>query len=562
MLSNINYHNEFNIQILSNTTVNPLNEILEAFVRSFRMNPSVEFGNYDNIVQDSFSLEKANLVIIFYDLMNIIEHAHINLELLKEIEVREMIAKIKKEIQVIFNNLADQPLVLFNMFYPYKYNELHHFQSNLSFIARELNAFLAEQKTTNVELIDIEKIIATIGSKNAIEYKKFLKYKMLYSFQFFKSYVASIDNMLLRCMGKVKKVIVFDCDNTLWKGIVGEDGIKGIEMSSDSAKGIYFHLVQKMAVEWSKKGILICLCSKNNWDDVMQVIDTHEAMILTSEYIISMKVNWTNKAENLRHLASELNLGLDSFVFIDDSDYEVNLVKTQLPEVLTIQVPKEIETYPIMLHEVVTRFFNLKPISEDLDKLNQYKQQKVRQDALTDFGNIDDYLMSLGTTIKIYHNETEHIKRIAQLTQKTNQFNLTTRRYTEHEIEAYIKSDNTDLFSLEVKDNYGNSGITGVAIISITKTQAMYIDTFLLSCRVISRNVENAFLYFILDFYKSKGITSIQAEYIESKKNILVKDLYGNIGFDLDSEKQFSKRYSIQLENYNPRKEKTVQIIK
>lgn len=561
ILSKKAFNKEYEIKILSNITVNPIREILEAYLRSLQMNPHINFGNYDNVIQDSFKIGKPNAVIIFYDLLNIINHADINIELLEKEEVQEIIDKCKKEISLIFNNLSGIPVVIFNKFYPYKFDEFHQGNSNYYRIAIELNQFLIEQKAPNVELIDTQKIISALGAEKVFNRTKFLKYKLLYSFDYFKLYVSSLDNILLKNTGKLKKVIVFDCDNTLWKGIIGEDGLEGIDMSPQSSEGIYFHLIQKMAVNWSKKGILICLCSKNNLEDVLQVLDQHEDAVLHKDKIVALRVNWSNKDQNIRQLAKELNVGLDSFVFIDDSEFETNLVKTNIPEVLTICVPKKIQTYPILIGEIVNRFFNVNPLKEDMKKLEQYKQQVKRTAALVEVGDIDTYLASLGSKIIISKDEESQISRIAQLTQKTNQFNLTTKRYTENDILNFVKNKNFDVFTIDVSDKYGNSGITGVAIIEKDQNNKVIFDSLLMSCRILGRKIENVFINYLLVHYKERNISCVKANYIKTKKNNQVKNLYEKIGFNIVDRNETYQSYLLVLDKYEVKTEKTIKII-
>ncbi|RYE50738.1 MAG: HAD-IIIC family phosphatase, partial [Sphingobacteriales bacterium] len=377
---------DFIVDILSNITVNPAKEVLELSIRSLSLNPVIRFGNYDNIVQDSFSIGETDLVIVFYELINLSENFHLQAELLNEIEVQEVIGKCKRDIDILFKNLSGKPLVLFNSFSSYPLTSIVQSKRNLEIIEKALNSYIHETKPGNVQLIDTDRILASVGIKEALDKKKFSKYKSLYKIDFLKAYVAAIENHLLRRTGRLKKALIFDCDNTLWKGVIGEDGPDGIDMSAKSETGIYYHLVQKIALGLSGKGVLICLCSKNNPAEVEGILGKHPDMLLNKEQIVSMKVNWNNKDENLKALAKELNIGLNSFVFVDDSAFEVNLIKNSLPEVVVVTVPKDVTEYPAMVLEVAQRYFNLEPLKEDLSKVKSYKEQARRTETLNTIG--------------------------------------------------------------------------------------------------------------------------------------------------------------------------------
>lgn len=551
-LSNTVKGKDLTVDILSNITVNPVKEILELYIRSLSLNPVIRFGNYDNIVQDSFALQETDMVIVFYELINITENFHLQAELLGAEEVHEIIEKGKTDIDLIFANLASKPLVLFNKFSSRPFTGAHHAHRNLDVIAHELNLHLAAQKPGNVQLIDLDRILSEVSVREALDKKKFIKYKSLYKIEFLKWYVCALENAILRRTGKLKKALIFDCDNTLWKGVIGEDGPQGIDMSAKSETGIHYHLVQKIAVELSRKGILICLCSKNNPAEVEGLLGKHPDMVLDHDHIVSMKVNWTNKDENLRMLAEELNIGLDSFVFIDDSDFEVNLIRTNVPEVLTIAVPKDLAQYPDLIMETAQRFFNLEPLKEDLKKVKIYKEQAQRTRAMNSAGNIDDYLATLGTNVVISRDNTEQIARVAQLTQKTNQFNLTTKRYTETDIAGFMHNPKASVFTIDVSDKFGDSGITGVMIVkeSPADPSVAEIDSYLLSCRILGRKIEVFFLDHVMAYCRERNYTTVHAKYSKTSKNSQVKDYYKNMQFREEEVTEEETTYALSLEKH------------
>ncbi len=273
-------------------------------------------------------------------------------------------------------------------------------------------------------------------------------------------YVETIVPIILSQNGKSKKVLVVDCDNTLWKGILGEDGFDNIEMSSKTKYGKIFMEVQQLLKTYSNEGILIALCSKNNLNDVENVLMNHKDMILTEDYIVSKEINWNNKLENIKKISDVLNLNLDSFVFIDDSDFEINLVKTYLPQVKAIKVPENLNDYIQLMKNVKNLFYQNKFSNEDIKRTEKYKQRAKRIEYESQFSNVDEYLESLKQKIVINIDDHDCINRLSQITQKTNQFNLTTKRLTVSEIRNFMESSQYKVFSLSHSDQFGDSGIT------------------------------------------------------------------------------------------------------
>ncbi|HMG16584.1 MAG TPA: HAD-IIIC family phosphatase, partial [Saprospiraceae bacterium] len=414
----------YNIGILSNVTINSLKEILEYSCRVNQIEPNIEIGNFDNIVQDSAIFNHKDLLIIFYDTLNIIDSIDGLFESLDDDSYNNYKQKIFTELSIIFENLKSTPAVIFNTFSDAYYPNNILTPSIISLFIKELNKYLLDFAPANFILIDIDKIYTQLGFKQCIDYRFYLSSKAPYTLSFFKTYVSLIEPILLKFNGKLKKALIFDCDNTLWKGIIGEDGIENIEMSSLNIPGKYFHKIQELAVYLSQKGIIIGLCSKNNEEDIKEVFKNHKDMFLKEENIVITKINWDDKVSNLRGIANDLNIGLESIVFVDDSSFEVNLIKEQLPEVLTLQVPTNLSEYPDFLLKKVFHYFNLSLTSDDVQKTTMYKEQFKRVNAKFEFNNIEDYLASLEIELEIKMNDTECISRISQLTQKTNQFNL------------------------------------------------------------------------------------------------------------------------------------------
>ncbi|MBP9804355.1 MAG: HAD-IIIC family phosphatase [Candidatus Accumulibacter sp.] len=329
------------------------------------------------------------------------------------------------------------------------------------------------------------------------------------------------------------KVIVLDADNTLWGGIIGEDGMAGIALGPDYP-GNTFVDFQRRLLDYQQRGFILALCSKNNAGDLDQVLKEHPHQLLRDEHFAARRVNWQSKADNLISLAEELNLGLDSFLFVDDSDHECAAVRQRLPQVEVIQTPSRAIDIPRCL-EHVARLEVLSLTAEDLVKTEMYAQERRRRELKDhvekDGADIDEYLASLKMKMQVSFDNSTHLARLAQLTQKTNQFNLTTRRYNEHQMQKFIAASDWLVADFSLVDIFGHSGVAGLAIVHFTDTQQAELDTFLLSCRVIGREAERAFLHFLLGQLSARGVKAVVADYLPTAKNELVKSFLPEQGF-------------------------------
>lgn len=537
-------NNQYKIVILSNIMVHQAKEICEYSLRKETLNAHVIIGDYDNILQESFQVQSANAVMIFWEVYNLIDGLQYKIELLDNTAFEELVKKVKIEIDMVFTNLQSLSLVLINKFSTLIFEE-HNLHSNkLSELQKILNDYIESNILSNMKIIDLDKVLSKTSINKAIDLRYYYSSKTLYSIDFYKEYFEYIKPIFLSVNGMSKKALIFDCDNTLWKGVLGEDGFDKIKMYTE---------VQYLALELSKKGVIIGLCSKNNPNDVDEVLRDHKDMILREKDIVIKKVNWNDKVTNLEAIAKELNIGLDSLVFIDDSDFEINLIKDKLPMIETFQVPQKEYEYSMLIRKISNLFYNPSQTNEDANKLQMYKAQIQRKDAEQTIGNIEDYLKSLELEISVYIDDLEQIPRIAQMTQKTNQFNLTTQRYTENEIQKYVNAHDTNVIAISVKDKFGDNGIVGLSIVNYLGEQAI-IDTLLMSCRVLGRNIEYKFMDIILETIKEKNISLTQAEYSKTLKNIQVSDFYDKCGFQSKLKTDDKSIYEIKMDMYKPKK--------
>jgi FkbH-like protein len=330
---------------------------------------------------------------------------------------------------------------------------------------------------------------------------------------------------------KRKKCLVLDLDNTLWGGVLGEDGVKGVALGGNYP-GNVFLLFQQQLLELSRQGVILAACSKNNIEDVRQMWREHPNVVLKKEHFAAIHINWNNKTDNIQEIAQELNIGLDSLVFLDDSPSERELVKRFLPEVTVPDFPAQPYMLPVFFKKIAEQYFTIYALTdEDKTKTEQYKAIAHRAQAQRSFIDMDEYLRWLEIELTIADINDLTLTRAAQMTQKTNQFNLTTRRYTDTDIRNKLAMGSR-IFTLSVRDRFGDSGITGLCIVDMAGETA-HLDSFLLSCRILGKHIEEAFLNFVLNYLKQQGVGNVQAQYIPTAKNIQVKDFYAKNGFQI-----------------------------
>ncbi|MCQ2351337.1 MAG: HAD-IIIC family phosphatase [Paludibacteraceae bacterium] len=392
------------------------------------------------------------------------------------------------------------------------------------------NSYVRElaRSHTNVKVIEFGEFTCQFKVEELIDWRYFFTAQIPYNPQLIRPF----KNWWIRKQEEVKlirkKCLVLDLDNTLWGGVLGEDGINGISLSGDYP-GKVFHYWQEGLKDLQSNGVMLAVCSKNNATDVEEVWLKRDDMVLKKADFVAVRINWQDKATNLKELASELNIGLDSFVFVDDNPAERELIKQVLPMVSVPDFPTQPYGLPLLFQKLVQMFFGIYAItSEDRDKTKQYAMNAQRVKAQYAFENYEDFLRSLDIRLKIEHINDITIVRAAQMTQKTNQFNLTTKRYTEDDILKII-SEGGMAWTLSVEDKFGDSGITGLLIITANGV----IDTMLMSCRVLGKGIEDAFVNYVLNDIKNSGLSVIYGQYIPTTKNTQVKGFWTKMGFSL-----------------------------
>ncbi|WP_193197381.1 non-ribosomal peptide synthetase [Nostoc sp. MG11] len=349
------------------------------------------------------------------------------------------------------------------------------------------------------------------------------------------TFFCALGTMLVRKIFALKsypyKVIALDCDHTLWNGICGEDGVTGVKIDPP------LRSLQEFIIKQQAAGKLICLCSKNQEEDVFAVFDQHPDMLLKRHHLVNWRINWRSKSENLKSLATELQLSLDSFIFIDDNPVECAEVRANCPEVLTLQLP-QCDRIPQFL-EHIWAFDQLQATQEDQQRTNLYQQNVQRQRLQQDSLSFTDFLAQLNLEIEISPMQNEQLSRVAQLTQRTNQFNLTTIRRSEAEIQQLCNSGKLECRVVKVKDRFGDYGLVGLLLFA-TQENALFVDTFLLSCRVLGRGVEHKMLSYLGTLAQERGLGQVKLFYIPTKKNQPAWDFLTSVGKQFQQKKDGS----------------------
>ncbi len=538
------------IRFLRNFTIEPIEAFLKFHLYQAQINPTISYSDYGSIQQEILdpnayiAKEKPDILVfsLFYHVNDLFSHPHLH-----------SLDEAKKELCDFLMLLSEKTnaLILINTFIPPFYSALsaglveiegtpHHYSAINHFI----RAYVTQHSKRFI-LMDWEKYSRQLGELESMDYRYWYMNKAPFKKAFLNRYAVDITRVAKVLKGKIKKCLVLDCDNTLWGGIIGEDEVSGIKLDTYEYPGKIFYDFQQTVLKFYKQGVLIALCSKNNEADVWQVLDHHPASLLKREHLSAYRINWQDKATNIKELASQLNLGLDSFVFVDDNPAECELIRTLLPEVTVFQVPQDLSLLPSLL--LRENIFDVLGINEeDKNRTLSYQQENSRQDFKKQFTDIEDYLRSLNLKLHVFLAKENEFARVAQLTQKTNQFNLSVRRYSEEEIKAFAKVTDKKVFSLWVEDRFGNYGLTGV-LIAFRHGEYITLNSLLLSCRILSRRIEYAFVKNCMQQLQNEWqLTCWRAEFLPTDRNAQVKAFLEDLGFRKMAEKEKIHIYALE----------------
>jgi FkbH-like protein len=530
------------VALLSSFTIDPLSIYLDVKSRLVSLFPEIyvaAFNQYQQEILDENSgvyAFKPDVIILAVQADVLLNEKFFS-EYVKLKDVRQYQTEILDRIQNIVSMLTSRTdaMILVNNFMVPSFTPFGILdnKAELGFRAFfiELNQKLADlfKGSSQVYVVDVEAAAGKHGKMRCSDPKLYYRGSLLFSESFlpviadeYLGYIKALKNLTRKC-------IVLDLDNVLWGGIIGEDGIEGIQLGNDSPGNAYKDF-QRTLLGFYNRGVLLAINSKNNPEDAMKAIKEHPHMLLRKKHFVAMKINWQSKVQNMIELSKEINIGLDSMTFMDDNPRERAQMKQSLPQIQVVDMP----TSPFLYRQTLENLndFNLLALTEEDKKRGEmYHARKKRKELRESISSLEDFLKSLETRIVIKEADEMGLPRIVRMVNKTNQFNLTTRRYTDAEIKKMNDPDNGFLiYSLGVSDKLGDEGIVGAAIVR-KEPEVWILDSFLLSCRVIGRKIETAFLATIVADAKKQGVSMLVGEYIPTPKNTPVKDFFSSHGF-------------------------------
>lgn len=528
------------IAILGGATTNLIKEVLELFLLDAGITPVFYESEYNKWYEDAVFQNDAldsfqpQIILVHTSTKNIIhwpflsDSSKLVTEKFKSESNRflEVWTSLQKKYHAVIiqdNFVLPDQRILGNLSFT-------HCCGNVNFV-HQLNCFLSEYASNmqNIFIHDVNYLSSQIGLNRWLDSNTYYLYKMSTSFDAVPYYCHSLAQMIKAIYGKSKKCIVLDLDNTLWGGVIGDDGINGIQLGNETALGEAFQSFQRYLLKLKERGILLAVCSKNDESSAKEGL-THPDSLLKLEDFTAFIANWEPKHLNLVTIAKQINIGLDSLVFIDDNPVERQIVRENLP---LVEVPEVIggepESYIAAIEDGM--FFETISISEDDLKRNEtYRANQERETLQKQYTSYEDFLKSLHMKAEISAFSELYLDRIAQLTNKTNQFNLTTKRYTRTDIENIMKDGSYITLYCRLNDKFGDNGIISLIIAHIVEEE-LQIELWLMSCRVLKRNVEDAMFNALVNTALSRKLKAIRGFYYRTPKNGMVADLYKKFGF-------------------------------
>jgi len=440
------------------------------------------------------------------------------------------------------NSRLNSKIILFN------FNEIddsilgglaNQVESSFLYQLRKLNyeLMLLSSRESNLFLCDLSSIQNLLGKSNFFQPSIYINTEMVLSLDALPHIAKRTIQIISSLNGRQKKCLILDLDNTMWGGVIGDDGIENIQIGGLGI-GKAFTEFQYWVKKLSKRGIILAVCSKNTESIAKTPFENHPEMVIRLEDIAVFVANWENKADNIRTIQSILNIGFDSMVFLDDNPFERNMVRTNLSEVCVPELPEDPADYLEYIYGL--NLFETSNYSyEDNKRTKQYQTEAKRVAVKKRFANEDEFLSSLDMVSEIEPFNTFNTPRVSQLSQRSNQFNLRTIRYSEADIKSISESTTHESFTFTLKDKFGENGLICVIILETKSDEDLFIDTWFMSCRVLKRGMENFVLNQIVTFAKKYNFKNVIGEYIKTPKNELVINHYSDLGFKKNGDKWF-----------------------
>ena len=513
-----------------------------------------EFNQIERQVFDSTSdLYQFNpeIVVVFYA-------SHKLLAKYNKLKPEEYTGMADNQIKLIDNltttlNTQLQPKIIY-----YNYTEINDsvfgnfankIESSFLFQLRKLNYELMvfAARKANFYLCDISSLQNQFGKSIFFQPSIYINTDMILSIDILPEVAVKTIDLICAMYGKLKKCLILDLDNTMWGGVIGDDGLENIQLGSLGI-GKAFTEFQYWIKKLKNRGIILAVCSKNTEIIAKEPFEKHPDMVLKLDDIAVFIANWENKADNIRQIQSILNIGFDSMVFLDDNPFERNIVRENIPGITVPELPEDPAEYLEFLYHL-NLFETITFSNEDAERTRQYQVEAQRTVIQKSFTNEDDFLRSLDMVSLVEPFNKFNSPRVAQLSQRSNQFNLRTVRYTETDIEKNAVSEDVFSFTFTLSDKFGDNGMICVIILQKDTADTLFIDTWFMSCRVLKRGMENFVLNTIVKAAKEKGYTYLKGEYISSPKNEMVRNHYFHLGF-----KQLDEYWILNVTDYDDKK--------
>lgn len=427
-------------------------------------------------------------------------------------------------------------------------------ESSLTYQLRKLNLGLMELacKHANLYLCDIAALQSKVGRDQMFAPNIYTSTEMVLSIDVLPMVAGRVMDIVAACKGRFKKCVILDLDNTLWGGVIGDDGIEGIQLGHGLGIGKMFAEFQMWLKKLRQRGIILCVASKNNEATAKEPFEHHPDMVLRLDDIAVFQANWETKVDNIRTIQSILNIGFDSMVFLDDNPFERNIVRENIPGITVPELPEDPALYLEYLYSL-NLFETASYSAEDKDRTTQYQVEAQRTSLRRTFANEEEFLQSLDMVAEVSGFNAFNTPRVAQLSQRSNQFNLRTVRYTEADVAHLAADSKTVDLSFTLRDKFGDNGLVAVVVMKEVDANRLFVDTWLMSCRVLKRGMEHFTLNTMVTEAVSKGYKRLTAEYIPTAKNAMVADHYERLGFCLlEEDDKGVKRYELSLDGYKP----------
>ena len=552
-----NFFIEKNIAILGGSTTSEIKNILELFLLDNGIKANFYESEYNKFYEDALfgndDLNKFNPDIVYVHTtnLNIIKYPKLKDN---EDEIKSLLDNEIQRYKSIWSSLSkfDCAIVQNNFDYTIDRSLGNLDCSDIhgkTYFINQLNAEFSKsaREIKNLYINDINYLSSYIGLKSWFDKSMWHQAKYALSLDSIPELCFNLSKILNSIFGKTKKCLVLDLDNTCWGGVIGDDGLDGIYIGTETAIAETFTALQKYAKELKERGVTLAVCSKNDFKNAKEGFE-HPESILTFDDFTSFKANWDPKHQNIMDIAKEINIGIDSLVFIDDNPVERDIVLSQVPSVSVPNVGDDV----IHFIKYIDRNGYFEPISllaDDINRNQYYEDNKKRAVKESTFKSYDEFLLSLDMTADIKSFSSIYLDRTTQLTNKTNQFNLTTKRYTAGEIETIASSDKYIKIYGKLTDKYGDNGLIAITIGRVKKEKC-HIDLWLMSCRVLKRDMEFAMLDELVRKCKEQSVSKIIGYYYKSAKNNMVSDLYEKFGFSLTDIKDEDTVWKLDITNY------------